>query len=187
VDLVSMQGAEVGVPDGKVTVGVLHHVEHEAVSGTVHGLDSVISLLAHLDEEHVLLVLVIVAADLPKLDVVHVGRDDLLVAADEVLLAQKIGELVIDACTVRVEERGAWREVVEEEELLLLADSSVVALRELLLEFEVLVELFLGGEGDAVNALEIVVGVFGEPISGGVLGDLEGFDALSGGEMGSSA
>lgn len=75
---------------------------------------------------------------------------------------------------VREEEAGAGRELVELEELLVFSYIPVVSFGELLLALDVLVELLLGGKGDSVDSLEVVIGVFAEPVGGGVLGHLEG-------------
>ena len=57
----------------------------------------------------VTLVVVIVSAGLPQLDVEHVGSDHLRVTAAVVLALDQIHELVVDASAVREEERGAGR------------------------------------------------------------------------------
>ena len=100
---------------------------------------------------------------LPQLEVVHVGRDDLTVVARKVLLADDVAEPIVDAAAVGQEEARARREIVKEEELLLDAKLAVVALRSLLLQDLILFEHLLVREGDAVDALELIVALLAQP------------------------
>ena len=70
-----MQHSELGHPDGELLVRSLPRVEDEAVTGTVHGLESELGLL-DVEQEHVVLVVVVVTGLLPEIDVEHVGGDD---------------------------------------------------------------------------------------------------------------
>ena len=72
----------------------------------------------------------------------------------------ELDEGVVDPRAVREPEAAAGRQVVEEEELLVLADAAVVALGRLLEELLVVLHLGRVGERDAVDALQrLVVGV----------------------------
>ena len=107
-----------------------------------------------------------VARDLPELQVEYIGRDDLLVAALPVLLADEGDQLVIYARAVWQPEAAARREVVEEEELLLVAQRAVVALLGLFLELLPLLQQALLGEGYTIHALQGVVGHLAQPVRG---------------------
>lgn len=76
-----MKHSEVSHPDGEVTIGPLHHVEHNAVTWTVHWLEAVL-FVSLLDEEDVLSVLKVVAARLPQFGTVDVWRKNLTVSSD---------------------------------------------------------------------------------------------------------
>mmetsp|Transcript_24387 Transcript_24387/g.77250 ORF Transcript_24387/g.77250 Transcript_24387/m.77250 type:complete len:588 (-) Transcript_24387:95-1858(-) len=181
-ELVAVQHAEVGHAEGQLAVGALAVLEHEAVARAVHRLEREGLPLA-VEHEHVLRVLSRVARGLPQLEVVHVRRDDLLVAPEPQLPADELDKLVVQPTAERLEEARAGREVVEEKELLLDADRAVVALLGLLLQRLPLAELLLVGEGDAVHALQLVVARLAEPVGGRVFGQLEGLDAARAGEV----
>mmetsp|Transcript_36730 Transcript_36730/g.118502 ORF Transcript_36730/g.118502 Transcript_36730/m.118502 type:complete len:471 (-) Transcript_36730:417-1829(-) len=172
-ELVAVQHAEVGHAEGQLAVGALAVLEHEAVARAVHRLEREGLPLA-VEHEHVLRVLSRVARGLPQLEVVHVRRDDLLVAPEPQLAADELDKLVVQPTAERLEEARAGREVVEEKELLLDADRAVVALLGLLLQRLPLAELLLVGEGDAVHALQLVVARLAEPERGRRLRDGEG-------------
>ena len=103
--------------------------------------------------------------DLPKLEVVDVRGNDLLVATDAVLVSNHLDELVVDGGTLRVEEGTAWRHFEMVEEVLSLANLTMVALLGLLSEVNVLVKLLLSGIGDTVDSLKIIVGDLSKPVS----------------------
>jgi len=103
--------------------------------------------------------------DLPKLEVVDVRGNDLLVATDAVLVSNHLDKLVVDGGTFGVEEGTAGRHFEMVEEVLSLANLTMVALLGLLSEVDVLVKLLLGGISDTVDSLEIIVGDLSEPVS----------------------
>mmetsp|Transcript_25488 Transcript_25488/g.42978 ORF Transcript_25488/g.42978 Transcript_25488/m.42978 type:complete len:248 (+) Transcript_25488:1998-2741(+) len=156
-ELVAVQHAKVSNAQGQLAIGAQPVGEHEAVSGTVHGLHAPL-LALHVEHEHAVLIVLGVSGRLPQLQVEDIGRDDLLVAAYPVLLLDEVHEAVVDPGTVRHPECRAGRQVVEEKQLLLGAQVAVVALLRLLLELQPLLQLTLVWEGDAVHALQRVVG-----------------------------
>ena len=87
--LVTVQDAEVCHAERQLAVGPGAAVEHEAVARAVHGLEAKL-LLLDVDRKHVLLVVVRVAADLPQVKVVHVGRHDLVVLILPILLLDEV-------------------------------------------------------------------------------------------------
>ena len=88
--------AELGDPQRQLAVGVALGAEDEAGAGAVHRPDRVLAL-ARLGEVHVLVVVVPVAGAVPELDVHHVRRLDLDVAA----LAQLLLHLGLDQAQQR--------------------------------------------------------------------------------------
>mmetsp|Transcript_2393 Transcript_2393/g.7077 ORF Transcript_2393/g.7077 Transcript_2393/m.7077 type:complete len:787 (+) Transcript_2393:404-2764(+) len=186
VRLVAVQHPKVGHADGQLAVAAQPVAEHEAVAGAVHGLEPKL-LLVHLQQEHVVAVVVRVPRRLPQVEVEHVGSDHLLVAADPVLVADEAHQLVVDARTRRLEEGAPRRQLVEEEELLPLAHHAVVALLHLLLHLEPVLEVLGVGEGHTVHALQVVVLGVAQPVGGGVLVDVERPDHARGRQVRPSA
>lgn len=88
---------------------------------------------------------------LPQLQVKYIGRNDLLVSSEPVLLLDEIHESVVDASTVGHPEGRPGRQVVEEKQLLLGSQCSVVTFLGLLLELLPLLQLALVREGDTVH------------------------------------
>lgn len=72
--LVSVQDTKLGHSEGKLLVGSVSRVKDEAVAGTVHRLKRKL-FLVDVHQEHVVLVVGVVAGLLPEIDVEH-GRGD---------------------------------------------------------------------------------------------------------------
>jgi len=180
--LIPVDDTELGHADGELLVTAIFRVEDEAVARAVHGFKGPL-LLLDVEREHVVLVVLPVTRGLPELRVVHVGRDDLLVATLEVLLAHELDKGIVDPRSVREEEAASGAQVVEEEEFLVFADLPVVPLRCLSEECLILGQLLLVREGDTVDSLEGVVGVVTEEVGCGVFGDHECLDFSGVGDM----
>ena len=101
--------------------------------GTVHGLEAVLLGLAARrppilvldgsravarDFKHVRLEVFPVAGRLPQRALVDVGRQDFLEAVHRILGAQKLDELVVDARTMREEQRRSGRVLAGDEQML---------------------------------------------------------------------
>ena len=157
-------------------------LEHQTVARTVHGLQTVLRIIT-VEQEHVVLVVVSMTADLPQIQVEHVGGDHLRVATHVVLLADELHQLVVDVGSVREEEAGAGAQLVEEEEVLLLSQHAVVVLLGLLHLLLPLLQLLGVGEGDSVHTLEGVVLSVTQPVAGAVLHHGEALDERGVGEM----
>ena len=198
---VAVDDAEVGDAPGEFAVGALFVAEHQAVSWAVHGFEREDAFVFVFDfrdglavgfvvgqrhgvggvvfddhPEHVVLVVLPVAGDLPEFGVVHVGGLDFLVAAIPVLFADHVLEGVEDARAVGEEEGGTRGHFAEHEQLLLFADELVVSLFGFFEEVFPVFELLFRGEGDTVNALEGVVFLVAQEVCRGVLHDLECFN-----------
>src|SRR5205807_10345382 len=129
----------------------------------VHRLETE-DLLLGLHQEHVLAVVLPVAGLLPEPLVDEDRRRDLLIAARVENLADEALELAHHHPAVREPEGRPGRDVVEGVEVELAPELAVVALLRLLEPPEMLVELFLGEPGGAVDALEHRVALVPAPI-----------------------
>jgi hypothetical protein len=164
-NFVSVEHAEVGKSDGEISVGSLDLVEHQTMSGTVHWLETM-NLIFAIDQEHVFLVLGPMTGNLPQIALIEIGRYNLSVASNLVLMAQYLHQFVVQKCTVREPKSTPWRKLVEHEQFLLFAYISVVSLLKLFNSLFVFLHFFFGGERDTVDSLQIIVSVFCQPISG---------------------
>ena len=184
-ELVAVEHSEIGPANGKVTVRAVGASEHDTVAGTVHGLESELGLL-HLEDEHVLLVVLVVTRGLPEINVEHVGGHNLLETTLLVLSTDERDESVVDAGSVGEEEARSGGDLVEEPQLLVLSDLSVVSLLGLLEPLHVLLQLLVVGERDTVDTLQRgVIGV-SKPVGGRVFGDAHSLDLVTVGDMRSS-
>ena len=84
-ELVAVQDAKVGEANRQLTVGPGAVLEHDAVTGAVHGLERKLLVLGR-QAEHVVLVVLPMARRLEELLGVDVGRHDLREATSPVLL-----------------------------------------------------------------------------------------------------
>lgn len=75
------------------------------------------------------------AGGLPKLGVIHVGRDDFLEATLAVLATKKIYQRIVDMGPVWSEEAGSWAKFVEEEQLMFPSQLSMVPFGGFFLQF----------------------------------------------------
>ena len=174
--------------DGQLTVavgavGVDHHV-----MGAVHRAQHVAFALHLHGGEHVLAVMVPVAAGLVQVDGAHAGGHDVLVAAGALLLLDIVLQLLPDGVAVGQKHRqAAAHQVVGHKQPHLLADLAVIALAGFLLLLLPGVQLLLVVEGHAVDAGQHLVVLVVLPVSARLLGDLEGFQRLGVGQVGPDA
>ena len=152
----------------------------------VHRLDAVL-LVVDRRGVHVVLIVVPVAGSLPQLLVHDERGGDLDVAGLVVDLAPVVEQRVLENHAVREEEREAGGLVAHHKEIHLGADLAVIALLGLLDHAEVLIELLLGGESDAVDAREHLVVLVVLPIRTGDTGELEGLERLGVAHVGADA
>ena len=123
----------------------------------------------------------------PEFGVVDVGRDDLLEASLSVFTSNELHELVVDHGAFGIEEAASWTELMEEEEVLLLTDLSVVTLGSLLLEVLPLLQLLGIWERDTVDSLQALAVRVALPVRRGVLGQSESLDLSRMTDVGSTA
>ena len=131
--------------------------EHHAVRGAIHGFETETGPL-RLEQEHVFLVLLIVARLLPQVEVEDVGRDDFLIATHPILLPDHRHQLVVNVSSSRIPESAARSQAEMREEILRLADQPMVATLCLLQKVQMLLQLLLAREGDRVDPLQAVIG-----------------------------
>lgn len=105
----------------------------------------------------------------PKVDIVHVGGLDLLVATLAILRAQEFLDLVEDLGSAGKKEGRSWRQLIEEEKFLFFSDFQVVTLLSLFQELEVLGHKLLVRESNTTDTLQRVVALITEEIGRGVL------------------
>lgn len=65
------------------------------------------TLVLNLKQVDVVFIVLVVTRSLPKLEVEHVGSDDLIVSTNTVLITDQFDELVVDLGTVRIPETAA--------------------------------------------------------------------------------
>ena len=83
-DFISVQHSEVSISDRQFSVRPDSAVKHQAMAWTIHGLHSE-SLILDFQDEHVVLVVLVMAWSLPQLEIEDVGRQDLTVSSHSVL------------------------------------------------------------------------------------------------------
>lgn len=155
-ELISVEDTKVGHPPREILVGNIGVGKDLAVAGTVHRLQS-ITLLLHIEGEHVLLVVSPVTGRLPEICLVHVRGHDLGEISLLVLALKQVHQGVVDTHTVGEEEGRSRRHLVEEEKLLILSNLSVVALGGFSEEVLVLLKLLLVRERNTSNSLNGLV------------------------------
>lgn len=160
--------------------------EDLAVTRAVHGLESEL-LLLDFEGEHVLFVMCPMTRGLPQIGLVHVGGHDLSESSLAILALQKIHQSIVDTRTVGEEEGRTRRSFIEEEQLLILTNLSVIPLLSLSKEVLVLVKLLLVGERNTSNSLDGLVLAVTQPVSGRVPDDGESLDISSVRDVRSSA
>ena len=188
--LVAVNGTELGIADGQVTVAAGSSLVNLAVVGAVHGLEHVLlALLGGGDgTERVLTVLGIVAAGHIQQLVADVRRDHLLVAVALLDLGQHVLQAVAQRGTLGQPQGQTLAHILREgKQLHLLADLAVVALLGLLEQHQVLVEHLLLGEGDTVNARQLRAGLVTAPVGTGKRHHLHSLDSACRGDVRATA
>ena len=146
-----------------------------------------VDLIVHLHRgEHILLVVIPVAGGLIKLDRADAGREHVLIAQLELLVADIVFQNAPDRVALGQEHRKAPADqLVGHEQAQLAAELAVVAQLGLLELGKVLVQLVLLREGDAVDALKRFTLAVAAPVGGVAGGQLDGvaLDAAGGIEV----
>mmetsp|Transcript_17478 Transcript_17478/g.36051 ORF Transcript_17478/g.36051 Transcript_17478/m.36051 type:complete len:335 (-) Transcript_17478:712-1716(-) len=184
-EFVSVQDTKIGIPDGEVTIRSNGATKHETMGGTVHWFHGPF-LTLDLEGEHIVLVVQRVTGLMPKIQIEKVRGDDFVVSTNPVLVLDKVHELVVDTRSMGKPKGGSGRQIVEEDEFLLVGDASVVAFLGLLHHFLPDLELFLVGKGNSIQPLQRIVFSISQPVGGRVLGGGKGLDLSGVGQVGTS-
>ena len=116
----------------------------EDVARAVHRLEPVLRVVELHGRVHVLRVVALVAGDLPELAAHDVRREDHLVAAADALVAHPVLHRLADEAALGVpEDEARAGDLLDGEEVELLAEDAVVARLDLLEMLEVRVEVLL--------------------------------------------
>lgn len=185
-DLISMEHTKVSIPQGQVSVADDSVLKKNAMSGAVHRLQTVASIVT-LEQKHVISVVLVMATSLPKFEVIHVRSDNFLVASHSVLFPNHKHEFVVNMGALGLEEGATRRHFEVGEQILLSADDAVVTLLSLFAEVHVFVKLLLRGERDGVDALQTVIGCLSKPVCSRVAHHFESLDQLCGWDVGTRA
>ncbi len=158
-----MEHAQVGISQGQVSVADDTVLKKNAMSGAVHRLQTVASVVT-LEQKHSISVVLVMSTSLPKFKVIHVRSDNFLVTSHSVLLSNHKHQFVVDMGALGLEEGAARRHFEVSEQILPSANAAMVTLLSLFAEVHVFVKLLLRGERDSVDALQTVIGRFSEPV-----------------------
>jgi diacylglycerol kinase len=108
----------------------------------VHGLHAK-TLMLNLEQIDVILVVLIVTGSLPELKVEHIGSDNLVISTDAILISDQVNEFVVDLSSVRIPESATRRKDMMSEEILMLANNTVISFCRFFNESNVIIKLFL--------------------------------------------
>ena len=122
-----MQDSEVSKSHREFSVRSDGAVEHEAMSGAVHWLHAE-TLILHLKQVHIVLVVLVMAGGLPEFEVEHVGTDDLLVTSYSVFFSHKFEEAVVNFSTIGIPETTSRGKHMEMEQVLMFSNDSMISL-----------------------------------------------------------
>ena len=186
--LVAVDVAQLCEADGQVAVALGGVFVDEDVSGAVHGLEAIFCVVELHGGVHVACVEALVSGDFPEFAAHDVGGVDEGVSAADALFAHPVFHDFADGAALGVpEDEACAGDFLNGEEVELLAEESMVATGGLFEMGEVGVEVLLGEESGAVDALELGILFIAEPVCAGEVGEFDGFDASSGGDVWSAA
>ena len=174
--------AELGDLERQVAIGFQPVLENLDVAGAVHRLDDegALVLLARLDQEHAVAERRHVAGGDPQRRVDELRRVDFGIAGVRLAAADVVLQRLEQRPALGVPEHRAGRFLLEMEQIHLAAEPAVVALFRFLDLLEIGVELFLLGEGGAVDARQHLAVGIAAPIGAGDLHQLERVADLAG-------
>ena len=152
--LIAVDVPELRVTLRQVAVAARRVLVDKDVAGAVHRLEAVLGVVQLHGRVHVLRVVALMAGDLPELAAHDVRREDHMVAAAETLLAHPVFHRLADEPALGVpEDEASAGDLLNAEEVKLLAEDAMVAGLDLFQVLEVGVEVFRVEERGAIDAL----------------------------------
>ena len=183
---VTVNQAQFRITQRQFLVGVGTGIVNHHAAGTVHGFDGVIHVV-DFGEIHVFPVMIPVAGPDPQLPVQDHGGHDLFVMVFAVHLVPVFQNGVADAHAVGMEEGEAGAFIVHAEDIQLFAQFAVVAFLCFFQHVQIFVQLFLAGEGGAVNTLQHLVLFVAPPVSARQAHQFKSFYTAGGRAVGAGA
>ena len=178
--LIAVDRAQLAQAHRQIAVAVLLILINQDVEGAVHRLELVFGVVQLHAREHVGGVKIGVAGGLPEIEARHVRRVHQRVAAPQILVAHPVFELLADDAALGMEEdKSRPGQLLNAEQVEILAELAMVALLGFLDLLEMRVELFGGEKSGAVNALQLLILLTALPVSAGDGEQLEGLDLRS--------
>ena len=186
--LVAIDGAELAQAHRQIAIRLERVAIDEDVERTVHRLHAIFRVVQFHGGEHVLRVVAFVAGGLPQIDARDVRGVDQRVAALQVLVAHPVFHLFADEAALGMpEDQARAGELLDGEQVELLAEHAMVALLGLFELVQVVVEILLGEERRAVDALELRIFLVAQPVGAGDVQQLERLDASGGRDVRAAA
>ena len=183
-----MHDAEFRDLHGQVAIGLEPVLEDLHMAGAVHGLQREDPIVLGLGDEHVLAIGLPMARGLPQGAVEHLGRVDLDIAGRLLATAHVGDEGLEQGPALGMPEDRTRPLFLEMEQIHLAAKAAMVAALGLLDLLQIGVEVFLLGEGGAVDAAEHGAVAVAAPIGARHLHELEGCaDLARGGHVRATA
>ena len=182
--LVAIDVAQLGQAHRQVAVTLRRVLVDQDVAGAVHRLQAILGIIQFHGGVHIARVKALMAADLPQLAAHHVGREDQRVAAPQAFLAHPVfHHLADDAALGMPEDESRAGQLLNAEEVQLLAQQAMVALGRFFQAGKVRVHVLLREERRAVDALQLRILLVAQPVSAGQAGHLDGLDAAGRGHV----
>src|SRR2546429_1627883 len=136
------------------------------MTGTVHRLQAILSIVELHRVEHVLAVITLMPRSKKQLPPRHMRRIDQRVAALHVLLAHPVFHLFADDATLGMPENQTRSgQFLNRKQIELLPQHAMVALLRLFDLLEMSVEIFLREERSPVDALQLLILLVAQPVS----------------------
>ena len=182
--LVTVHRAQLAVTLRQVAIRAHGIRIDEDVAGAVHGLHAIFRVVELHGSEHVLRVIAFMAAGLPQVHSEGVRRVDERIAAFEVLIAHPVFHLFADDAALGMpEDQSRSGQLLDAEQVKLLAQHAMVALLGLFDGVQVLLKVLLVEERGAIDALELRIFLVAQPVGAGDAGELKSLDPPGGGNV----
>ena len=186
--LVAIDVAQLRQTHRQIAIALRRVLVDEDVAGAVHRLQLIVGIIQFDRRVHVLRVETRMPADLPQLVTHDVRSEDHIVTATDTFFAHPVfHQLANDAALGMPEDKARSGDVLNGEQVELLAQHAMVATLRFFQARKMLLHLFLGEKGGAVNALQLRIFLIAQPVGSGNAHHLEGLDAAGGRHMRATA